>query len=500
MPETPLAAESFAQPSVDSVGRLARTGAKWSVSLLVARQIINIGTTAIVSRILPASDFGMVVMVGTFTNFLLLISDMGLSWATVQKQRLEREQIDTLFWFGAIFGGTAWAVCALGSPLVAEFYKTPELVLLCLILGSSLFITGLAVQPMALLKRQIRQREVALTQTGAILVAGIVAVVFAWAGARYWSLVAQNITNALMLLAMSLYWSGYRPAFPKLSAGVLSLLKFGGYIGACNIITYIQVNLDNILIGRYCGTEELGFYSRATALRTLPAMYAAIALTDIMVPALAAMQGDRKRLENAFAKIIGVIAFIGCPIAACMGVTAEESVRLVYGLRWAPVIPLLIWLSLPALVLPLTQTIGWLFIASGKVRQMFFLSLSTLPVVAITYYAAVQWGGAIGVAMAVAMLNSIPVPLFTMYCAHSAAGMSMWRTLKTVSPVFLACLVSAAGSLAVGYVSALYGMYWLVVLALKLAVFGSLYLWITAKLIRPFPISRLEKYVRLIVR
>ena len=100
------------------------------------------------------------------------------------EERLERNHLDVLFWAGAGLGGLAWVVCGLGAPLVADFYKTAALVPLCWVLGFSLLVNGLTIQPMALLKRQMWQRELAISQTGAVMAAGLVAVVLAVAGAR----------------------------------------------------------------------------------------------------------------------------------------------------------------------------------------------------------------------------------------------------------------------------------------------------------------------------
>ena len=258
-------------------------------------------------------------------------------------------------------------------------------------------------------------------------------------------------------------------------------------------MSFFQVNLDTILIGRYCGADELGFYSRAYLLRTLPAMYTAMSLTDVMIPALAAIQGDRQRLEIVFTKAVRLIAFVGCPIAAGLGVTAWETVRLLYGPQWEPVVPLLIWLSFPAVVLPLTQTMGWLFIASGKVRQMFLLSASTLPVVAVSYYVAAG-GDAKGVALAVAALYTIPMPLLTAYFAHVAAP-RLRRTLSAVMPVIAACVGAAAVALAAGPWAAGLGVPWGGILAVKLCVGSITYSLLAIWLVRPLPILRLEKFV-----
>jgi PST family polysaccharide transporter len=489
-----MQAEVYPSPSSANVGRLARVGATWSFVLIVTRQLLSIGTTAVLSRILPPGDFGVVAMVGTVTSFLMLVSDMGLSWATVQTERLEQKQIDTLFWAGAASGGLAWGACAMCAPIVARFYGNAALEPLCWILGMSLLINGLTIQPTALLKRQMRQRELAVSQTAAVLIAGVVSVGMALGGAGYWSLAAQIITAALVLLATSFYWSQYRPARPGLSPGAISLLKFGGYVGACNIMIFFQINMDNILIGRYCGAEELGFYSRAYALRALPAMYATMALTDVIVPALAAIQGDRERLESVFVKAIQLMAIIGCPVAVLLGVTAEESVFIIYGTRWEAVAPLLVLLSFPALVLPLNQMLGCLFVATGKVRQMFLLSASTLPLVGITYYVAVGWG-ATGIAVAAAAL-AVPNTFISFYVAHTATGLRLKQTLKAVVPVLLACGCAAVGALTAGWWATILGCQWLIILGAKLFAGAVLYIFMCVYLVRPLPIQRLEQLVQ----
>ena len=484
--------ETYAAPPPDAVGQLARTGAKWSVSLLVVRQVIGLGSTAVICRILDADDFGLLAMVQTLTAFLLLVSDMGMSWANVNKDDLKQNEVHVLFWSGAFFGGLAWAVCALAAPAVAWFYGRAELMPICFVLGSSLLLSGLTIQPLALLKRQMRQKAFSTVQTIAAAAAAVIAVVLAVAGAGYWALVAQPLALALVLLILSLQQSGYRPAVPQFSRGVLPLLTFGGYVGICNIVTYFQLNLDNILIGRCCGAEELGYYSRAYFLRTLPAMYAAMVLTDVMVPALTALRADRERFGAAYRKAIRLTTFVGCPLGAFLGVTAPETVRLIYGPAWGPVAPLLMWLALPAAVLPLYTSMGWLFLATGKAREMFLQTLVITPVVSLAFFAAVRWG-AEGVAIAGAALFTIPLPLLSLYLGHRVANIGFTPTMKSVLPMFLACCLSALAGVGAGRAATCSGVSWGGVFAVKALVMISVYFLGTALFVRPLPVPWLEK-------
>ena len=83
---------SFQSPQISEVGKLARLGAKWPISVLIVRQLIGIVVTAFLARLLLPDDFGLIAMVVTLTGFLNLISDMGLSWATVYDPQDVQEQ------------------------------------------------------------------------------------------------------------------------------------------------------------------------------------------------------------------------------------------------------------------------------------------------------------------------------------------------------------------------------------------------------------------------
>jgi PST family polysaccharide transporter len=362
-----------------------------------------------------------------------------------------------------------------------------------MVMGSYLLINGLSTQPLALLKRQIRQKALSLTQLFAALLAGGIAVSMAWFSTGYWALVAQTIVAALVTLGLSLWWTGFRPGKPSISTHSMAMLKFGGFIGACNIITFFQISLDSILIGHYCSAEDLGFYSRAYYLRTLPAMYISMAMTDVMIPAFSALAGDKERMAAAYRKSLCLMAFLGCLIGILLGVTAKESVYLIYGSKWDQVVPILIILSFPAAILPIYQTMGWLFIASGKSREMFILTLFLTPIVVLAFCIGIQWG-TWGVAMASACLFTVPFPLISLYYAHRAAEFEFNKTLRPLLPILACSFIAAVAGFFTGWAGESIGIYWLVLMFLKIFVCSLTYLVMAFWLVRPLPVPLLERF------
>ena len=86
-----------------------RQGAVWSLSLIVSRQLVSLGATAVLSRLLVPDDFGLICMVATLTTLLQTFTDMGLSWATIGSEKLTLGQVDALFWVNAAVGVLLWA-------------------------------------------------------------------------------------------------------------------------------------------------------------------------------------------------------------------------------------------------------------------------------------------------------------------------------------------------------------------------------------------------------
>ena len=91
--------------------------------------VLNLGSTAVLARLLAPADFGLVAMVTALTGFLGMFKDMGLSAAVVQQPDVTHRQVSTLFWINLLACGVLGVVVAAGSPLVAWFYDEPRLVL-----------------------------------------------------------------------------------------------------------------------------------------------------------------------------------------------------------------------------------------------------------------------------------------------------------------------------------------------------------------------------------
>jgi polysaccharide transporter, PST family len=474
MRDTPLP-ERFGIPNSEGVGKLARRGASWTVLGLVGRQLLAIGSGAILARLVSPRDFGMIAMVTTCTGLLLLVADIGLTWGIVQARELDQVRLNTLFWLTLALGIVAWLGCVSVGPWLARFYEVSELAAITALMGVNPLLNNLAIVPMALLRRAIRQETISKIQLLSSACASAAAVLVAGIGWGWGALVLQQLLGCMLAFCAAWWCSGYRPGWPGSLSTVTPLIRFGGFSSLSNVVNYIQANVSTVAVGYFGGVAEAGFFSRALLLRNLPSQYTTVSFNDVMIPVLVALRGSPERMAAAYRKSLIALALVACPFAAWLGVASPEVVRLIYGPAWAETAPLLTWLSIAGVMLPVQATAVWLYIASGNSSKLFIHVMSMTPLLPLASLIGAYWGTQ-GIAAAVALTFAIPVTWVTMLLAHRAAAISFRESLYGLAPIFAGCILAVIAAALAAEACLHARLDWRTILFAKSLCGGSTYL------------------------
>lgn len=472
--ENTFPSENISSVDKSEVGNHARKGVKWTALQIVARNVLSLGTTAVLARLLNPGDFGLVGMVATLTALLMVFSDMGLSWATIQRQQLSKSQVSNLFWINTGIGILLWFLCIAGSPLVANFYGEPKLMAITAALGAGFVLSGITAQPIALLNRSMNYKATAQIEVLALVVGASSALAAAFYGLGYWALVIQSLSTGMVRMLLAVPMSHIQISAPRRGVGTLSLVTFGGMLALNGLLIYLARNLDSVLIGKYWGAEELGFYNRAYFLMLLPSMLATGLLTNLMVPSLSALQGNKERFGNAYRKALCMVALIGCPMALGLALTANEMVYLIYGEKWKPVVPLLIWLSIASITQPLYNTTGWLFTAAGKAKEYLWLTVINGFLLSISFFLALPYG-ALGIAKAYGIVMGIVIFFPALWLAHKIADLSFTQSLKKLIPVAICLICMCSATLSIEQIMIYFQFSWQVTLVSKITIGITIY-------------------------
>lgn len=375
----------------DLGGRTARGGAVTIVTQGL-KFIIGIIGTMMLARLLTPQDYGLIGMVAVIIGFVSIFKDLGLSSATIQRPEINTLQISTLFWINVALSIGVMLVCIAIAPLVALFYHEPRLVMITMAYGFGFILSGLAVQHEALLRRQMRFTALAGAEVVAIIASVVTAVTLAWQGAGYWALVTSQLSLGVVYLAAMWMLCTWRPGWPSRNTGVRSMLAFGGNLTGFSIINFFARNLDNLLIGKYWGSQQLGLYAKAYQLLLLPIDQVNSPITAVAVPALSRLVDDPARYRQAYLRIVQKVAIITMPGVALMIGTSDWIVRVVLGPQWLDVAWIFTVLGIAGLIQPICNTTGWLFLTQGRTNDMFRIGMIGGPLTIIAIIIGLPWG------------------------------------------------------------------------------------------------------------
>jgi PST family polysaccharide transporter len=336
-------------------------------------------------------------MVGFVMGFVSIYKDLGLSSATIQRTEITSDQISTLFWVNVALSLGITLVTVLIAPLVAWFYGEPRLTLITIFTAFGFLLSGLAVQHEALLRRQMRYSALSFIGLTAMLVGYAVGIVMALNGFSYWALVGSQLAVILATAAMTLTACRWRPGWPKKNTGVRSMIRFGGNLTGFSTLNFFSRNIDNLLIGRVWGAQQLGLYSRAYQLMMLPIDQINEPITSVAVPSLSRMADSPEDYRRAYLRMLEKIAMLTMPGVALMIATSDWIVAIVLGPQWREVGKLFTILGIGALIQPISNTTGWLFITQGRTKEMFRFAMLASPITIASIIAGLPWG-AVGVA------------------------------------------------------------------------------------------------------
>jgi len=447
----------------------------------VAKLVIQIGSTAILARLLMPADFGLVAMVAAITGLLGTFGDLGLSSATIQRAEITHEQVSTLFWINIGVSLLIAVVVAALAPAIAWFYHEPRLIWITIASAGGFIFAGLTTQHYALLTRQMRFGAMALVQTLPGLVSVTVGIGLAMTGWGYWSLVIMGIVGAMGTALASWIAAGWRPGLPSRGSNIGSMLAFGGHLTGFNLLNYLTRNGDNVLIGRFLGSGALGIYAKAYGLLMFPVQQINAPINGVVLPALSRLQDMPDKYRRYFLRAVEGLAFVGMPIIIFAFADARLVVLTILGPRWLGAVEIFQLLAPAALVGTINSAPAWIFTSLGRTDRQFVWAIISTPVILIGFLIGLKWGAA-GVAASFSITFSLCFALFALdACRHSPVRVLDFA--KALVPPF--CVSSGAALITVAGFHSLH-----LAAVAELAIEATVFCIVYAALTQAFPSGR----------
>lgn len=419
-------------------------GVVWSAAQTWGTRATTALVFIILARLLDPADIGLVALAMLFIGFFSLFSEHGFGHALVQRDELEPEHLDSALWFGLAVGVGLFMLTQLCAGVVAEVLGEPRLEPVLRWLSLNFVIGGAKSAPVAVLKRQMRFKPLAVRTLVATVAGGVAGVAAALAGLEVWSLVVQNLVQSAVSVLVLWAASDWRPGLSFSTRHFGELSSFAGKVLGAEVLQYTSRHADDLMIGVFLGPVALGYYSVAYRILTVLTELFTRTISTVTLPTFSRMQGDCWRLRNGLYTATRLCSFVAFPAFLGVGALAPELTVVAFGQQWAPAIPVMQVLALMGALHSILSFNGNVITAVGK--PGYSLALAGLNAVAgiaaFTVAVAAGWG-ILGVAVALVARSYLfsPLPLLVL---RRLIALDLGRYLRQIGPAALASVAMAA--------------------------------------------------------
>ena len=305
--------------------------------------------------------------------------------------------------------------------------------------STAFLIAGFRVQHLALLKRQMRFKAIAIIEVGSMATGVLVGVIMALLRYRYWSLVGLSLTAEIAGFLLTGLVSRWRPQLPTRQTGIGPLITFGVHRTASDFILALARGSDSLLIGRYYGPAALGLYSRASALLIRPLELFLSPINAVFIPALSRLQSQPERYRSTFLRLYEAIAFAGFFFTGLCLALARPLTLVLLGPKWEQAAVIFGGFTIAALCVPLANASGWLFTSQGRGRDLLITQSINSVAIVLSFLVGLPFGP-VGVAIAFSISNllvRIPIYYFNVGRCGPVRTADLWRIFFRHLPVWV---------------------------------------------------------------
>lgn len=391
----------------------------WLGAAELLNRVLRLGTTVTLARVLTPYDYGLAAVILTtqeIANVFTLRSGIGAKLIQAQEADLP-VLCNTAYWLNWLLCiGMFLLQCALAFP-VGWFYGNNAVILpICVIALNYLLLPTFAVQG-SLIFRENRLNIPALCNAVQSLLMNSLTIAFALMGWGFWSIVLPILLTVPVWVIINRRNHPWRPTGQFSLCRWRELADFAANFLGVELLTKVRANVDYLLVGKFLGLDALGMYYFAFNAGLGISLSVIQSFTWSIYPHLCEVKDDILAMRQRYFKSLKTIAMVIVPLVLLQSSLAPIYVPIVFSQKWVSAIPILILVCLSAIPRPFAEAASMLLQSVNKGRfDLYWNGIFTGLFIACLM-GAMQFG-IDGVAVAVLVVHTIAIPLFSLWAKN----------------------------------------------------------------------------------
>lgn len=309
-------------------------GAFWSAADTFLGQGVTFIVGLVLARILSPEEYGLIGIVTIFTTVLLGVVDSGFSNSLIRKQVVDEKDYDTLFLFNLVASVLMYLLLYIAAPYIASFFDRPQLLNLVRVMGLLLIFQALFIVQNTILSRNVDFKTKAKASIISAVISGIVGIGMAVAGLGVWSLVGQQLTRQFVFAVCLWVFNYWRPKWRFSIDSLRYMWGFGWKLLVSGLLNNTWAELNKVVVSKFYSPAVLGQYSKAGEYAKVFSSSFTTIIQRVSYPVLAKVQDDKKRMVDAYRKVIKTTMFVSVICMFFMGAISEPLIYCLIGPKW----------------------------------------------------------------------------------------------------------------------------------------------------------------------
>ena len=430
-----------------TLGNRAASATLWGGLNMALGRIVQFATTIIVARMLAPEHFGALAVAIVVQTIATNMAELGATAALARGTGDPDRIAPTVFSIAVATSAIMTAAAIVFAPALAAAFDDPAATPVIQVLSLTILLQGAGAVPSTMVWREFLQKPRVVVDVCSVLSVLVLVVPMALDGWGAMALAWSRVGGQLVALAG--YWiitpKRFAPGFDRTVA--VEVLRLGMPLAMANLVVFVTLNVDYLLIGRMLDPTALGLYLLAFNLAGLPSAVITSVIRATAVPVFGRLYTEG-RLGLLAGRFVAGVAYVAFPISALVVGLAHPMVLAFFGSRWEPTSVALATLGVFGAARILVELFADLSVGAGRTAWLFWVQVAWLAVlVPALYFSIRQWGIA-GAGMAHAAAACLVVIPLYLKVLSSVLGVRAWDLLRgSIAPLLAA--------IAAGYVARL---------------------------------------------
>jgi O-antigen/teichoic acid export membrane protein len=390
-------------------GSVAR-GFGWLSLAKVLSRGLSFIKVALVARLMGPADFGLYGIIAMVIALFETITETGINIVLIRKQN-GGAMLSTAMTISVVRGMLIALLVGVAAQPVAIFFGNTRLEQYILFSAIIPLIKGWINPALALFQKRLEFWKDTAVRTSVIFVDAVLGIIFVLLTKNIWGLLYGFVGAAIAEVALTWWVCAEKPRLKIHKEHLKELLQFSKWFNMVVISNYISSQLDTILIGRFLGVTQLGFYQSAYKIAHAPVVEVSDLASQSTFPVYSKIQDDIKRIMRAYYRAGGFSAVITGGLVVGLVVFREPIINLVFGKEWSAAIPLVPVLAVAAWIRSLIGPASAVLLTKNRPDLLAVVSSIRIVVLGLLALYLMPAYGLMGIGVSVLLANLASMPV-----------------------------------------------------------------------------------------